>query len=348
VRVVGAATLLAALVVLLAGSPALAAGASTADAARSAAQLATGQGYRTGIAVLNLRTGSYAGAGDDTATFPSESVVKVMIAARLLLTGQMTGDVQTEAYQMITQSDDDDADALYGLAGGDDLVPDLAAHYGITDLGGPPSEEGWWGNTPVTAKGMVQLYAALAKDSAVGPWLIDAMSHATQYGADGTDQLFGLPAATSGAAFKQGWGDDGDDSTDAVFNSTGYVGGATYAVAILTDGPADSYGSAISDVVTAEAKALMPGGTIAGSAPVTSAPATGAPAATAPVAAGQTNAPLAAGEQVQTLPTQSATGRLRHSLGLVGVDLAGAATLGAVVVLPWRRRQRTARHARLH
>jgi hypothetical protein len=347
--VVGAATaLLAALVVLFAGTgPALASGASTADAARTAAQVATDQGYRTGIAVLNLRTGAYAGAGEDTATFPSESVVKVMIAARLLLTGQMTGDVRTEAYEMITQSDDDEADALYGLAGGDDLVPDLAAHYGIADLGGPPSEVGWWGNTPITAKGLVQLYAALANDSMVGPWLTDAMSHASEYASDGTDQLFGLPAASSGAAIKQGWGQDGDDSTDAVFHTTGYVGGGTYAVAILTEGPEDSYGSAISAVVTQEAKALMPGGAIAdASAPAASAPPAAGPAP--PVAAGQTGAALAAGEQVQTLSAGSGTGRLRQTLGMIGVDLAGAATLLAVVVLPWRRRARTGRHARLH
>lgn len=347
---VGATALMSALLALATGTgPALASSTSTADAARSAAQLATGQGYRTGIAVLDLRTGAYAGAGEDTATFPSESVVKVMIAARLLLTGQMSGDVQTEAYQMITQSDDDDADALYGLAGGDDLVPDLAAHYGIADLGGSPSQAGWWGNTPISAKGLVQLYAALAKDPTVGPWLTDAMSHGTQDGADGTDQIFGLPAATTGAAFKQGWGDDGDDSTDAVFHSTGYVGGGTYAVAILTEGPADSYGSAISAVVTAEAKALMPDGTIAGGdapAPSAAAPPTATP--TAPAGAGQTDAALAAGEQVQPISAGSATGRLRHALGLIGIDLAGAVTLFAVVVGPWRRRQRTARHARLH
>ena len=68
------------------------------------------------------------------------------------------------------------------------------------------------------------------------------------------------PLGDTGAAIKQGWGDDGDDSPNAEFNSTGYVDGGTYAVAILTDGSTHSYGTAISNMVTSEATALMPGG----------------------------------------------------------------------------------------
>jgi hypothetical protein len=223
----------------LPGIPPASAGMLTA--AQSAAAEATAQGYRTGVAVLDLRTGEYTGAGDDTASFASESVVKVLIAAELLATGQMTGDTATTAYQMIVESDDDDADALYGLAGGDDLIKLVADRYHIDDLGTPPTRPGWWGNTEITAKGIVYLYAAIAKDPLVGPWLIDAMSHTSEYGADGTYQFFGIPAATTGAAIKQGWGDDGDDSPDAVFNSTGYVDGDQVAVAILTDGSPSSY-----------------------------------------------------------------------------------------------------------
>ncbi len=217
-------------------------------------------GYRTGIAVLDLSTGEYVGAGDDTGSFASESVVKVMIATELLATGQMTGETESTAYQMITQSDDDDADALYGLAGGDNVINLVAKRYNITDLGTPPNSPGYWGNTEISAKGMVYLYAAIAKDPVVGPWLMNAMANATEYGADGTYQFFGIPSATTGAAIKQGWGDDGDDSPNADFNSTGYVEGDKYAVAILTDGSPSTYGTAISDMVTTEAKLLMPNG----------------------------------------------------------------------------------------
>ncbi len=236
------------------------AGASISSSAAAAAALASAKGYRTGVAVLDLKTGEYVGAGEDTASFASESVAKILIATELLATGQMTGATETTAYQMITESDDDDADALYGLAGGDNVINLVAARYNIPFLGTAPSEAGWWGNTEINAKGMVYLYAAIAKDPTVGPWLMNAMANTTEYGEDGTYQFFGIPSATTGAAIKQGWGDDGNDSPNAVFNSTGYVDDDTYAVAILTDGSSSTYGSAISAMVTAEAQALMPGG----------------------------------------------------------------------------------------
>lgn len=248
---------------IVAATSVITAGAAQATIAtdeQSAEQIATAAGYRTGVAVLDLQTGAYYGAGQDTDSFASESIVKIFIATELLLTGQMTGTTETTAYQMITESDDDDADDLYGLAGGDNVINLVAAHYDLPTLGTAPSEPGQWGNTEINARAMVYLYAAIAKDSVVGPWLMNAMANATEYGADGTYQFFGIPSATTGAAIKQGWGDDGDDSPNAVFNSTGFVDGDRYAVAILADGPPDSYGLAISDVLTSEAEALMPGG----------------------------------------------------------------------------------------
>src|SRR4029453_15100547 len=157
-------------------------------------------------------------------------------------------------------SDDDAASALYGLAGGDDVINLSPAPYQIPFLGPPPDEPGWGGSTEITPRGKVSLYAAIARDPTVGPWLMNAMAHTTEYGADGTYQFFGIPSATTGAAIKQGWGDDGDDSPNAAFNSTGYVDNDEYAVAILTDGSPWTYGEAISSVVTQQAQALMPGG----------------------------------------------------------------------------------------
>ena len=259
-----AGTLLAAVVVgvclpLVFAAPAA---ADVVSDVQAAAHVATDQGYRSGVAVLDLRTGAYSGGGEDTAPFASESVAKVLIATQLLATGQMTGATEATAYEMITQSDDDAASALYGLAGGDDVINLVAARYQIPLLGTPPDQSGWWGNTEITAKGMVYLYASIARDPSVGPWLMNAMAHASEYGADGTYQFFGIPSATTGAAIKQGWGDDGDDSPNAVFNSTGFVDNDEYAVAILTDGSPWTYGAAISSVVTQQAQALMPGGRI--------------------------------------------------------------------------------------
>jgi hypothetical protein len=243
--------------------------ASFGRAVAAAEAYARAHGVRAGVAVLDLRTGAYAGANDD-ALFGTGSVVKVMIAARLLAGGQLHGETEALAYQMITRSDDDAANQLWPLAGGPELIDWIAAHYDIPYLGTPNSHPGYWGNTHVTARGLVQLYRAIAADPHVGPWLLDAMQHAQRVAADGTDQFFGIPSATHDFAIKQGWGSrSADDWDDAVVNSTGYVGGGRYAVAILTEGHDNNagddsrgYNAEQADVVSAMARIMLSDDTI--------------------------------------------------------------------------------------
>ena len=85
------------------------------------------------------------------------------------------------------------------------------------------------------------------------------MAHPSPTAADGTAQLFGLAAAAPDAAIKQGWGHDGVGGGQAVANSTGYVAGGRFAVAILTEGPPSSYLAGIAAEVSAQAQALMAG-----------------------------------------------------------------------------------------
>ncbi len=227
----------------------------------AAAAYATSRGYQAGVAVLDTQTGQVWGGGNATGYFASESVVKVFIAARILVMGKMTGATETTAYEMITQSDDDSADALYGLVGGDGVVAWAASYYHVPYLGSGPTLAGWWSNAHISAVGMVQFYAAVKADPTVWPWLSNAMAHATQDGSDGTYQYFGIPSATTGWAVKQGWGQDGDDwDASSDFNSTGYVNNGRYAVAILVKGPPSGYDEATPNMVTAIAQILMPGG----------------------------------------------------------------------------------------
>jgi hypothetical protein len=228
----------------------------TANAERAAAY-ANSRGEVSGVAVLDTTTGAYWHAGQDTRLFPTESVVKTMIATRLLVEGQMYGATADTAWKMITQSDDSSATALYGRVGGDGLIYWIEHHYGIW-IGEPPSRSGWWGNTHVTAKGLVIFYDKVRHDPKVAPWLLNAMHHATRYGSDGTYQYFGIPSATSGWAVKQGWGTDDDCFCHTVFNSTGFVSGDRYAVALLTSG--GSYGTHAMDTLTQMARDLMPFG----------------------------------------------------------------------------------------
>lgn len=228
---------------------------------QAAADLATSRGYRAGVAVLDTRTGKLWGASEHSAQFASESVVKVFVATRLLLTGQMTGDRADTALRMIARSDDGAMDSLYGFAGADQVTPWIADHYDIPDLGEPPNQVGWWSNAKITAAGLVRFYAKVKADPKVWPWLSKAMHQATEYGSDGTYQFFGLKQADPRAAIKQGWGQDDDDwSAASNFNSTGFVNNDRYAVAILVKGPPYEYNSGTPATVTAIAKRLMPGG----------------------------------------------------------------------------------------
>jgi hypothetical protein len=225
---------------------------------------------RTAIAVLDLKKGRFCGAGDYAGLFGAASVAKVLIAVKLLATGQMTGRNATLARAMIERSDDAAVAALWPLVGGAEVVTWVASHYRIPYLGTPTNQPGVWGNTHITALGMVYLYRAIANDPEVGPWLIDAMRRATPVAADGTHQFFGIPSAatTTGFAVKQGWGERSADAPgSAVINTTGYVNGDRYAVAILAEGIGYAastddrgYNAALAKVVTRVAELVMPGG----------------------------------------------------------------------------------------
>ncbi|HST50331.1 hypothetical protein [Jatrophihabitans sp.] len=240
------------------------AGASVSSQATSAVNYAHANGYRSAIGVLDTQTGAFTGAGDYNSTYASESVMKTFIATRLLMTGQMSGWNETTAYKMITQSDDASASALYGRVGGDSLINWVKQALNIPNLGYPPLRSGWWGGTQITAAGMASFYNAVRHRPAIWNWLGNAMHHATPYGSDGVYQFFGIPSATTGFAVKQGWGADNSAGQPA-FNSTGFVNGDRYAVVILTQG--GSYGTPIANMVTAEARLLMPGGKIASDDP---------------------------------------------------------------------------------
>ena len=223
---------------------------------------------RVGLAVINLRTGELVRAGSPR-TFGTASVVKVLIATRLLLEHRMHGITARRAYRMITRSDDADADRLWPLAGRARLVPWLERHYGI-DIGRPNFLPGRWGNTQVTAAGLARFFAAAAHDERVWPWLSRAMAHTRRIAADGTNQYFGIPAAGAGHVVKQGWGGwSAGNYVDATVNSTGVVrrGGQRFAVIILTQGHRNNAGTdrhafnaRQAAVVTRIARLLLPAG----------------------------------------------------------------------------------------
>jgi hypothetical protein len=212
------------------------------------------------VAVLDLQTGQLYGAGDIDETYASASVVKVFIATRLLADGRADDPaVRDRMWKMITVSDDAEGSYLYGLAGGESLVPWIADRYGISGLA-PTDRPGFWGLTRITARAMVNFYAAVIADPAVAPWLLDAMDQAQPYGSDGFYQHFGLPSAAASWRVKQGWMCCLEDLSR--MHSTGYIDNDRYAVALLTAGPPSLYGDAGAQTLTMMAQTLLPDGTL--------------------------------------------------------------------------------------
>jgi Beta-lactamase enzyme family len=203
----------------------------------AAADIGIRHGLRVGVAVVDTLTGGCVVAGEVDGLFATASVIKVLIAARLLSSGQMDADTARLAYRMIISSDDDAANVLWWRSGADSLEPWVAEHYGLPHLGSPNAIAGRWGNTHVRPAELARLYAALKADPAVWPWLGDAMHHMRPTAKDGTDQVFGIAATDKDAAVKQGWANgSADDPDDAVVNSTGFLGSDRYVVIILTEG----------------------------------------------------------------------------------------------------------------
>ena len=170
----------------------------------------------------------------------------MFIAARLLSSGQMHGDTETLAWKMITRSDNAAANALYPRVGGDALIDWVKARYDVPYLGYRPRVAGHWGATRITAGGMAHFYAHLRRTPAIRAWLLDAMHHVTHRASNGDNQFFGLAAATTGFAVKQGWGIDSDDFAEprAELNSTGFVNGDRFAVALFVRGAQEHLGLA--------------------------------------------------------------------------------------------------------
>jgi hypothetical protein len=241
--------------------------------ARAAVGYAAAHGMSSGIAVLDTRTGRLFTAGRAGRRYASASVVKTLIATRLLLTGRMTGRVATLARRMITRSDNAAAWRLYPRVGGDRLLPWIAAHYHLAGLGAPPTMPGVWGSTQITARGLVRFYAAVRGDRVVWPWLGRAMHHYAAYSTAGEPNAWGIAVAAPSAAVKNGWDTDRDvrHPANAIIDTTGLVQHDRFAVAILAEGPHPLYYARGEAIVTREAQRLMPGGHLVPPPTVTSA-----------------------------------------------------------------------------
>ncbi|MCZ9345625.1 class A beta-lactamase-related serine hydrolase, partial [Streptomyces sp. TRM76130] len=173
--------------------------------AQAMTAVSVADGTQVSVAVLDPETGEGASYGDGA--FDTASIVKVDILATLLLQAQDAGRSLTSAERayataMIENSDNTSATALWRSIGGADGLDAANERLGLTGTEGGDGD--LWGLTTTTAADqLLLLQQVFESDSALTEasrtYLQDLMGHIA------ADQDWGVSAAGSSAALKNGW-----------------------------------------------------------------------------------------------------------------------------------------------
>ncbi|NJC84374.1 serine hydrolase [Planosporangium mesophilum] len=162
-------------------------------------------------ALLDRRTGTISGSANyATATSTTASMIKIWIAADHLRLAEADGHPPSrqrldELTTMIRDSDNEAADDVYQLDGGNDVVNRMISTCGLTDT---TVVDGRWGQTQITARDAVRLGLCVADGRAAGhawtPWILTQMRKVRGEGRFGIiDALPSRVADTT--AIKNGW-----------------------------------------------------------------------------------------------------------------------------------------------
>ncbi|MBT2506017.1 serine hydrolase [Streptomyces sp. ISL-98] len=189
------------------------------------------------VGVLDLESGDAAAYGKDA--YDTASIVKVDILAALLLRAQDAGRVltaqeQTHARNMIVNSDNTSATALWNAIGGSGGLDAANARLGLTSTQGGHGER--WGLTQTTAKDQLALLKAVfGEESELGEGSRTYVQGLMKRIAAGQD--WGVSAAGGGWALKNGWLPRSATGLWDI-NSIGRVTveGRVWLVAVLSDG----------------------------------------------------------------------------------------------------------------
>ncbi|WP_329212822.1 serine hydrolase [Streptomyces sp. NBC_00683] len=225
-----------------ASSPSAAASTSEEPEVDLDAELADALAPLTGgadVSVAVLDTASGAGAVYGDGAYDTASIVKVDILAALLLLAQdegreLNGAEHAWAEAMIRRSDNTSATELLKTVGGAEGLDAANERLGLSGTTAAHA----WGLTQTTATDQVRLLKAVfGTDSELSA---SSRAYLTELmGEVQADQRWGVSAAGSGAALKNGWM---PRTTTGLWdiNSIGRVesGGNTYLVAVLSRGHA--------------------------------------------------------------------------------------------------------------
>ncbi|MGY2129958.1 serine hydrolase [Blastococcus sp. SYSU DS0617] len=243
------------------------------DRVSAGSKAAAARGTTIEIAMLDRVTGVYRDNGRAAHTrIESASVMKVFIAEHLLHRrdlGQIrfSGKDYADMARMLRHSDNAPANRFWGRFGGNAIVRDVIARYGLTETR-VTSNVRYWGNTLITAHDMVVFYRRMTDGSAgLSPrsrdWIVQQMRRSTAQG-DGGRQFFGLHDGLPREqviAQKQGWMCCVNGSIYR--HSTGFAGpDSRFIVVVLTREPSTRGGGHIEGSISAAVRAMFPEGVV--------------------------------------------------------------------------------------
>lgn len=175
---------------------------------------AAARGAKLTVAILDRATHQLVSNGN-TQIIGTASVAKLFIADYLLLQEYqrklvLSADDRHALDVMLQASDDDAAERFWGQDGGNAIITQIAARYGLTSTT-PPSDGRWW-NTMSTTSDLLRYYEMLLDGSGGLPLqragiIINDLARSTPVGIDGYPQRFGIPDGlyAEPVAVKQGW-----------------------------------------------------------------------------------------------------------------------------------------------
>ncbi|GFG76534.1 hypothetical protein [Mycobacterium botniense] len=233
-----------------------------------ATEEAAGDGATISVAVLDRATRQMVANGNSEIV-ATASVAKLFIADDLLLR-EAQGKVSLAPQDrrslevMLRSSDDDAAEKFWNQDGGNAIITQVAARYGLASTI-PPGDGRWW-NTVSSVPDLIRYYDMLLDGSGgLAPEqtdiIISNLARSTATGIDGYPQRFGIPDGlyAEPVAVKQGWmcciGDNW------MHLSTGVVGtNRRYVVVIESLQPSDD--GVARATITHAVQTIFPGGRI--------------------------------------------------------------------------------------
>ncbi|GBE66435.1 putative lipoprotein LppW [Mycobacterium sp. MFM001] len=235
---------------------------------QQATEEAADQGATISVAVFDRVTNQTFSNGNDR-LIGIASVAKLFIADDLLLQESegkthLSAEDRQALDAMLRSSDDGAAENFWAQGGGESIITEVAARYGLTSTT-PPSSGRWW-DTMSSASDLIRYYDMLLAGSGGLPAeradiIVKNLAQSTPIGIDGYPQRFGIPEGlyAEPVAVKQGW--MCCIGSDWMHLSTGIVGAdRRYIMVIESLQPSDD--AAARATITQAVKTMFPQGRI--------------------------------------------------------------------------------------